>query len=1371
MRKIAAGFLGIVVTAFLVVSSGGLARAQVAPGPTATNVQDGDNRSNTNQSGSGKSGAAITGQVTGVVSSGRTSVDATNNSSNSTAQSGDVNGSNHATSFTGQDLSGITSTGTATTSTTVSNNQTGDNTSTISQSSSAVTGDGVAGQVIGAVTSGGSSSIVASNNSTNVDVITGDANATNDANAFVGQDASGISNFDSATGCVVACTVFGGATATVTAANNQTGNNRGRLSQSASTTTGDGVAGQVIGAVTSGGASSIDATNRSDNVSVTTGDGESVNSAISFVGQNLTGVANTLTALGCFADCFGSFTVTAVVNVANNQTGDNRGTVGQRANSVTGDGVGGQVIGAVTSGGSSSIVASNSTTNSDITTGDAHSTNDQTSIVGQSLSGVSNFDSATGCVVGCDFTVTATTFVNAGNTQTGNNRGTSTQSANSTTGDGVGGQVIGAVTSGGASSIDATNRTDNVDVTSGDSRSTNSGDTFVGQNLTGVSNRLVATGCEFDCTVTATIASTSTVSNTQDGDNRGMASQSANATSGDAVGGEVIGAVTSGGSSSIVAANTTTNSDITSGDANSTNDQTLVVGQDASGITNADSATGCVAFCTITAVQSSVATVANNQTGDNRGTSNQAANATSGDGVGGQVIGAVTSGGASSIDARNLTDNVSVTTGDANASNDPTMFVGQRATGVTNTASAFGCIGAINPSVPCVDTVTVVSTSTVTNTQDGNNTGSSSQNANASSGDGVGGEVIGAVTSGGSSSIVAANTTRNSDITTGDANASNHADITVGQDASGITNADSVTGCEAFCTVTAVVNSAATVANNQTGDNRGRSTQAANASTGDGVGGQVIGAVTSGGASSIDARNLTEDSSVTSGDANASNDPTMRVGQNASGVANTVAIQGCLAFCVETLTAAVNADVSNTQVGDNRGTASQSANASSGDGVGGQVIGAVTSGGASSIVADNTTRRTDVTTGDADSSNSGTIAVGQNASAVSNDLSILGCFETCTVTATVTAVSAVANDQTGDNRGRLSQASNASTGDGVGGSVIGAVTSGGASSIDARNLTEDSSVTTGNADSHNSGTIAVGQNLSGIANIDSVTGCLAECAATITVATAATVGNTQEGDNTGTLSQASNAGTGDGVGGQVIGAVTSGGSSSIVAANTTRTTDVTTGDADSSNSATLFAGQNIDGITNFATASACPTGLCASAVTATAVAVLSNNQTGNNRGTVSQAANASTGDGVGGQVIGAVTSAGASSIDASNRTEDTTVTTGDSNASNSAGAFVGLQLGSVTNVATATFGGASAATATASNLQVGNNRRTTNQAANASSGDAVGGQVTGAVTSGGATSVVVANTTTGGNFESGQSNETNSDISFVGLLALPVITP
>src|SRR2546426_5070151 len=68
---------------------------------TGTNVQGGDNRGNTHQGGKSGSGDAVGGQVTGVVSSGRTSVDARNVSKDSSVESGDAHGSNSSTSFVG----------------------------------------------------------------------------------------------------------------------------------------------------------------------------------------------------------------------------------------------------------------------------------------------------------------------------------------------------------------------------------------------------------------------------------------------------------------------------------------------------------------------------------------------------------------------------------------------------------------------------------------------------------------------------------------------------------------------------------------------------------------------------------------------------------------------------------------------------------------------------------------------------------------------------------------------------------------------------------------------------------------------------------------------------------------------------------------------------------------------------------------------------------------------------------------------------------------------------------------------------------------------------------------------------------------------
>src|SRR5437870_8100392 len=82
------------------LGSAGVARAAIT-NSTGTNVQQGNNRSSGNQGGASKSGDAVGGQVTGVVSSGRTSVDARNTSKDSSVESGDAKGSNSASTFTG----------------------------------------------------------------------------------------------------------------------------------------------------------------------------------------------------------------------------------------------------------------------------------------------------------------------------------------------------------------------------------------------------------------------------------------------------------------------------------------------------------------------------------------------------------------------------------------------------------------------------------------------------------------------------------------------------------------------------------------------------------------------------------------------------------------------------------------------------------------------------------------------------------------------------------------------------------------------------------------------------------------------------------------------------------------------------------------------------------------------------------------------------------------------------------------------------------------------------------------------------------------------------------------------------------------------
>src|SRR5438876_11563963 len=155
-------FRWAVVTAIVLAPAsvlGTMAHADVANGASATNVQEGDNKASTNQSGTSKSGDAVAGQVTGVVSSGHTSVDATNKSDNVDISTGDARGENNSGAFVGLNASSATgvasadllSAGPAT------NVQEGDNKNDLNQTATATSGDGVGGEVIGVVTSGGGS--------------------------------------------------------------------------------------------------------------------------------------------------------------------------------------------------------------------------------------------------------------------------------------------------------------------------------------------------------------------------------------------------------------------------------------------------------------------------------------------------------------------------------------------------------------------------------------------------------------------------------------------------------------------------------------------------------------------------------------------------------------------------------------------------------------------------------------------------------------------------------------------------------------------------------------------------------------------------------------------------------------------------------------------------------------------------------------------------------------------------------------------------------------------------------------------------------------------------------------------------------------
>jgi hypothetical protein len=359
-----------VAAVVLAPAFGTIARADVSNNSTATNVQQGDNKSNTSQTGTSKSGDSVAGQVAGVVSSGNTSVDATNKSDHVDISTGDARGENTSSEFVGLNSASDTHVGLADVfnGAGVVNLQEGNNKYNLNQTMTATSGDGVGGEVIGVVTSaGGSASIVAANTSTNVDIQTGDARAFNDAAAFVGLNSSS----DTSVVDPFAADVLNAASAT----NVQEGDNKLDADQAATAATGDGVGGQVLGVV-SAGAASVDATNRSDNVDIQTGDARSENSFASFVGLNYASDTDVFSAdLLNGAPAF------------NVQEGNNKKSLSQDSNATSGDSVAGQVAGVVTSaGGSADLVLANTSTNSDTDTGDGREFNSTSSFTGLSVS-------------------------------------------------------------------------------------------------------------------------------------------------------------------------------------------------------------------------------------------------------------------------------------------------------------------------------------------------------------------------------------------------------------------------------------------------------------------------------------------------------------------------------------------------------------------------------------------------------------------------------------------------------------------------------------------------------------------------------------------------------------------------------------------------------------------------------------------------------------------------------------------------------------------------------------------------------------------------------------------------------------------------
>jgi len=204
----------------------------------------------------------------------------------------------------------------------------------------------------------------------------------------------------------------------------------------------------------------------------------------------------------------------------------------------------------------SSVTAANSSGNVDGSSGDASATNNGSAAVGNNSGGNTNVNSSD-----------VNNSGSASNVQQGDNTFNSNQSVTVKSGDVVGGQVIGAVSAGNLT-INATNSSTNEDLNSGDARGSNNVDAFVG--LLNASDTHIGA---------ADLFNNGSATNVQEGDNKATANQNQDVASGDVVGGQIVGAVTSaGGSADITLANTSSNSTAESGDSRGNGNSDLGVG-------------------------------------------------------------------------------------------------------------------------------------------------------------------------------------------------------------------------------------------------------------------------------------------------------------------------------------------------------------------------------------------------------------------------------------------------------------------------------------------------------------------------------------------------------------------------------------------------------------------------------------------------------------------------------------------------------------------------------------------------------------------------------------------------------------------------
>ncbi len=159
-------------------SSDGETKTQDATAGEAANVQDGSNDADTSQQATTHSGAAISGQVIGGVSDDDLLINATNSVEDSTAETGESDGSNNADVLVGLVFGDDANSQDATAGEAI-NVQDGDNDGSLSQDVDSTSGDAVGGQYVGARTYNGRADLVLSNSSEDVDTTSGTSDEDN----------------------------------------------------------------------------------------------------------------------------------------------------------------------------------------------------------------------------------------------------------------------------------------------------------------------------------------------------------------------------------------------------------------------------------------------------------------------------------------------------------------------------------------------------------------------------------------------------------------------------------------------------------------------------------------------------------------------------------------------------------------------------------------------------------------------------------------------------------------------------------------------------------------------------------------------------------------------------------------------------------------------------------------------------------------------------------------------------------------------------------------------------------------------------------------------------------------------------------------